>query len=123
MLLRSAGPCPLDVLDGIACDTIEARYVLAGLTEVQHDSLRRTIEVEVTIAMAALHVLGLAGVGGSQPLTCIPCGGVQVRHGGALGRMGAPRLGGRSGYSAAEPGADPARRAETAPGGEPREGR
>jgi hypothetical protein len=33
--------------------------MLADLTEVQHDSLRRTIEADVTIAMAALHVLGI----------------------------------------------------------------
>lgn len=58
-LLRSAGPCPLDELNGIAWDAIEARYVLAGLTEVQHDSLRRTIATDITIAMAALHVLGI----------------------------------------------------------------
>lgn len=58
-LLRSAGPCPLDELNGIAGDAIEARYVLADLTELQHDSLRRTIATDVTIAMAALHVLGI----------------------------------------------------------------
>ena len=58
-LLRSAGPCPLGELGGIACDAIGARYVLAGLTELQHDSLRRTIATDVTIAMAALHVLGV----------------------------------------------------------------
>ncbi|MGH3419208.1 MAG: plasmid pRiA4b ORF-3 family protein [Streptosporangiaceae bacterium] len=58
-LLRSAGPCPLDVLNGIACDVIEARYVLADLTEFQHDLLRHTITADVTIAMAALHALGI----------------------------------------------------------------
>jgi len=58
-LLRAAGPCPLDELNGIACDAIEARYVLAALSALQHDSLRRTIAVDVTIAMAALHVLGV----------------------------------------------------------------
>ena len=58
-LLRSAGPCPLDELNGIACDAIEARYMLADFTEFQYDSLRRTIEADVTIALAALHVLGI----------------------------------------------------------------
>jgi hypothetical protein len=58
-LLRAVGPCPLDELNGIAYDVIEARYVLTGLTELQHDSLRRTIATDVTIAMAALHVLGI----------------------------------------------------------------
>ena len=33
--------------------------MLVGLTELQHDSLRRTIATDVTIAMAALHVLGI----------------------------------------------------------------
>ncbi len=58
-LLRSADPCPLDELCDIACNVIEARYVLTGLTALQHDSLRRTIAVDVTIAMAALHALGV----------------------------------------------------------------
>ena len=58
-LLRSAGPCPLDELSDIACSVIEARYVLTGVTALQHDSLRRTIAVDVEIAMAALHVLGV----------------------------------------------------------------
>jgi hypothetical protein len=58
-LLRSAGPCPLEDLNGIASDVIEARYVLTDLTELQHDSLRRMIAVDVTTAMAALHVLGV----------------------------------------------------------------
>ena len=58
-LLRSAGPCPLDELRDIAYQVIEARYMLTGDTALQHDSLRRTIAVDVTIAMAALHVLGV----------------------------------------------------------------
>ena len=59
VLLRSAGPCPLGELGGIAYDAIEARYVLAGLTALQHDSLRRTTATDITIAMAGLHVLGV----------------------------------------------------------------
>ena len=58
-LLRSAGPCPLEDLNGIASDVIEARYVLTDLTDLQYDSLRRMIAVDVTIAVAALHVLGV----------------------------------------------------------------
>jgi hypothetical protein len=38
---------------------IEARYVLSGLTQQQHDSLQRMIAADVTIAMSALHVLGI----------------------------------------------------------------
>ena len=58
-LLRSAGPCPLDELSDTAYNAIEARYMLTDLTALQRDSLRRTIAVDVTIAMAALHVLGV----------------------------------------------------------------
>jgi hypothetical protein len=58
-LLRISGPCPLDELNEIAYDVIEARYMLGGLAAVQHDSLRRIIAADVTIAMAALHVLGV----------------------------------------------------------------
>jgi hypothetical protein len=58
-LLRSHGPGPIDELNDIAYDVIEARYMLGGLTKLQHDSLRRMIAVDVTIAMAALHVLGV----------------------------------------------------------------
>jgi Plasmid pRiA4b ORF-3-like protein len=58
-LLCSAGPGLLDDFNGIASDMIEARYVLTDLTELQHDSLRRMIAADVTIAMAALHVLGV----------------------------------------------------------------
>ena len=58
-MLRSHGPGPLDELNDIAYDVIEARYMLGGLTKLQHDSLRRMIAVDVTIAMAALCVLGV----------------------------------------------------------------
>ena len=58
-LLRSAGPRSLDELSGIAYDVIEARYMLGGLTALQHDSLRRMIAADVTTALVALHVLGV----------------------------------------------------------------
>jgi hypothetical protein len=58
-LFRSAGPRSLDELSGIAYDVIEARYMLGGLTALQHDSLRRMIAADVTTAMAALHVIGV----------------------------------------------------------------
>lgn len=58
-LLRSAGPRSLDELSGIAYDVIEARYMLGGLTALQHDSLPRMIAADVTTAMAALHALGV----------------------------------------------------------------
>ncbi len=58
-LLASPGACRLATLSGIASDMIEARYVLSGLTRQQHDSLQRIIAVDVTIAVSALHVLGI----------------------------------------------------------------
>ena len=58
-LLASSGASRLSTLSGIAHDMIEARYVLSGLTRQQRDSLRRTIAVDLTIAMSALHVLGI----------------------------------------------------------------
>lgn len=59
-LLASPGACRLATLNGTANDMIEARYVLSGLTRQQHDSLRRMIAADVTIAVSALHVLGIA---------------------------------------------------------------
>jgi hypothetical protein len=58
-LLASPGACPLATLSGLANDMIEAGYVLSDLTEQQHDYLRRTIAVDVTIAMSALRALGI----------------------------------------------------------------
>ena len=58
-LLASQGACRLATLIGIANDMIEARYLLSGLTQQQHDSLQRMIAVDVAIAMAALHLLGI----------------------------------------------------------------
>jgi hypothetical protein len=59
VLLRHPGACPLAELSGTAHDMIAARYQLARLTDVQSNSLRRTITVDTRIAMAALHVLGV----------------------------------------------------------------
>lgn len=58
-LLASPGPCPLSVLNDTAYGLIEARYVLGNLTGRQHDALRRMIAADVTIAMSALHILGV----------------------------------------------------------------
>ena len=61
-LLRHPQACPLAKLSEIAYDMIAARYQLARLTDMQHDSLRRTITVDTRIAMAALHVLGVVAL-------------------------------------------------------------
>ena len=58
-LLASPGRCALTTLSDTAYDMIAARYVLRRLTEQQHDFLRRTIAVDIRIAMSALHVLGI----------------------------------------------------------------
>src|SRR5258708_7775723 len=56
------GPYPLSLLRAVASDMIAERYVLGGLTEPQLDFLRRTIETDVSIAVAALAALGVATV-------------------------------------------------------------
>jgi hypothetical protein len=58
-LLHSAAVCLRSELGGIGYETIEARYVPADLAELQDDPLRRRIEVDVAIAMAALDVLSI----------------------------------------------------------------
>ncbi len=58
-LLVSHGPCPTDHLKEAAFDLIAARYLLDRLNQQQMDMLRRTIDVDVTIAIAALGILGV----------------------------------------------------------------
>ena len=58
-LLVSPGPCALATLSDAAYDMIAARYALRRLTEQQHDFLRRTVAVDIRIAMSALHLLGI----------------------------------------------------------------
>jgi len=58
-LLGSTGVCPLATLSQAAYEVIAARYALSGITPQQDDWLRRTIDTDVTIAMAALHALGI----------------------------------------------------------------
>ena len=58
-LLASTAPCPLTTLSDTVYDMIAARYTLGRLTEQQHDFLRRTIVVDIRIAMSALHILGI----------------------------------------------------------------
>jgi hypothetical protein len=59
VLLSRPEACSLAELSATAYDMVTAHYVLARLTDLQHDFLRRTITVDVAIAMAALHVLGV----------------------------------------------------------------
>jgi hypothetical protein len=58
-LLVSQGPCPVDDLKKTAFDMIAAMYMLAGLNEQQMEMLRRTIDTDIAIAIAALGVLGV----------------------------------------------------------------
>ncbi len=61
-LLVSHGPCPTDHLKEAAFNLIAARYLLDRLNQQQMDMLRRTIDVDVTIAIAALGILGVVVV-------------------------------------------------------------
>lgn len=58
-LLVSREPCPVDDLKKTAFDMIAAMYMLAGLNEHQMEMLRRTIDTDITVAIAALGVLGV----------------------------------------------------------------
>ena len=59
-LLVSPGPCALATLSDAAYDMIAASYALRRLTEQEHDFLRRTVAVDIRIAMSALHLLGIS---------------------------------------------------------------
>jgi hypothetical protein len=59
-LLASQGPCPMDDLKKAAFDMIAVRYLLSGLSDRQMDFLRRTIDADVGIAVAALGILSVA---------------------------------------------------------------
>jgi len=61
-LLLRQGPCPMARLKQVAFDMIAVRYMLGRLSDQQMDMLRRTIGADVTIALAALGVLGVAAV-------------------------------------------------------------
>jgi hypothetical protein len=61
-LLVSSGPGPMGDLKELAFDLVAARYLLDGLSEQQMETLRRTIDVDVAIAIAALGILGVAVV-------------------------------------------------------------
>src|SRR6266568_1305079 len=65
-MLAHVGPCPLSVLRASASDLIADRYVLDGLGEQQLNFLRRTIDTDVSVAVAALAVLGVASVDEAQ---------------------------------------------------------
>jgi hypothetical protein len=86
-LLVSPGPCPMGNLKETAFEAVAVRYLLDGLNQQQMEMLRRTIDVDVAIAVAALGVLGAAGVdraGDTAELT-------------ALGRFAVRRLRGMAG--------------------------
>ena len=83
-LLASQGPCPVDDLKDAAFEMIAVRYMFGGLSEQQMDMLRRTIAADVTIAMAALGVLGVAALdraGGTAELTDLGRAAIQRHRG------------------------------------------
>jgi len=61
-LLVNRGPSPMGDLKEVAFEEIAARYLLDRLNERQMETLRRTIDTDVTIAMAVLGVLGVVVV-------------------------------------------------------------
>jgi hypothetical protein len=61
-LLVNPGPCSMGDLKEVGFDMIAVRYRLDSLSEQQMDMLRRTIDADVTIAMAALGILGVVVV-------------------------------------------------------------
>lgn len=61
-LLASQGPCPMGDLKEVAFDLVAARYFLDRLNQQQTEMLRRTIDVDVTIAIAALSILAIVVV-------------------------------------------------------------
>jgi len=65
-LLAHAGPCPLSLLRASASDMIADRYVLDGLSDQQLDFLRRTVNTDISVAVAALAALGVATIDEAQ---------------------------------------------------------
>jgi hypothetical protein len=65
-MLAQAGPCPLSLLRTLAHEMIADRYVLEGLSEQQREFLRRTVDTDVRIAVAALAALGVAALEEAQ---------------------------------------------------------
>ena len=61
-LLTCQDACPLSELHEAVLDMIAAMYTFHGLSELQMEMLRRTIETDVAIAVAALDVIGVAVV-------------------------------------------------------------
>jgi hypothetical protein len=61
-LLTCQAPCPFGDLNEAVFDMIAAMYMLHGLSELQMEMLRKTIETDVAIAVAALGVIGIAVV-------------------------------------------------------------
>ena len=61
-LVVSHGPCAMNDLKRAAFEVIATYYRLDGLDERQLENLRRTIDVDVAIAIAALGVLGVVDI-------------------------------------------------------------
>lgn len=59
-LLHDPGPCPVSALSDASYRLADTRYALEQLTDAERENLRRTIEVDVILAMSALHALGVA---------------------------------------------------------------
>ena len=92
-LLLNQGPGPMSDLKEAAFEAIAARYLLDRLNQQQMEMLRRTIDVDVTIAIAALGVLGVVAVDqGSDTAELTTLGRFAIRHLRGMAEPGDPVL-------------------------------
>jgi pRiA4b ORF-3-like protein len=92
-LLVNQGPWPMDNLKQVAFDDIAAGYLLDRLSQQQMEMLRRTIDVDVTIAIAALGVLGVVVVDqGSDTAELTALGRFTIRRQRGMAEPGDPVL-------------------------------
>ena len=61
-LAGSPEPCPVSALGDDAYRLADTRYALEQLTDAERANLRHTIDVDVVLAMSALHALGVAAL-------------------------------------------------------------
>ena len=92
-LLVSRGPRPMGELKEVAFEAIAASYLLDRLSPQQMEILRRTIDVDVAIAMAALDVLGVVVVDqGSDTAELTALGRFAIRRQRGMAEPGDPVL-------------------------------
>jgi hypothetical protein len=92
-LLVNHGPCPMGELKEVAFEAIAASYLLDRLSPQQMEILRRTTDIDVAIAMAALDVLGVVVVDqGSDTVELTALGRFAIRRQRGMAEPGDPVL-------------------------------